>query len=103
MPRDVVRDTGATRLNFAVLDYARRWRPAPATQRTGLTTVTVRRFTTGEYYRNGFPIDPAAIPTPDSFTLERLEVIRGLNTSCYGQGDPGSTFNVVPAAKPNRA
>ncbi|HCN44648.1 MAG TPA: TonB-dependent siderophore receptor, partial [Pseudomonas sp.] len=61
----------------------------------GLTTVTVRGFTTGEYYRNGFPMNRGYPNAPDSSSVERLEVIRGPATSLYGRGDPGGTFNVV--------
>ncbi|OII58257.1 TonB-dependent receptor, partial [Pseudomonas putida] len=61
----------------------------------GLTTFTVRGFTTGEFYRNGFPINRGYPNAPDANTVERLEVIRGPASSLYGRGDPGGTFNVV--------
>jgi iron complex outermembrane receptor protein len=94
VPRDVVEDTSATRLE-QVLDYAGGVGRANNFGGQGLTTVTVRGFTTGEYYRNGFPMNRGYPNAPDSYTLERLEVIRGPNTSLYGRGDPGGTFNVV--------
>ncbi len=61
----------------------------------GLTTFTVRGFTTGEFYRNGFPINRGYPNMPDANTIERLEVLRGPATTLYGRGDPGGTFNVV--------
>jgi iron complex outermembrane receptor protein len=63
----------------------------------------VRGFTTGEFYRNGFPINRGYPNAPDANTVERLEVLRGPATSLYGRGDPGGTFNVVskqPLAEP---
>ncbi|MCF7769465.1 TonB-dependent siderophore receptor [Achromobacter pulmonis] len=94
VPRDVVEDTNATRLR-EVLDYAGGVGSANNFGGQGLTTVTVRGFTTGEYYRNGFPINRGYPNAPDAYTLERLEVIRGPATTLYGRGDPGGTFNVV--------
>ncbi|CAM3879401.1 Ferrioxamine B receptor [Pseudomonas reidholzensis] len=94
VPKDVLEDTGATRLQDA-LDYAGGVGRANNFGGQGLTTVTVRGFTTGEYYRNGFPINRGYPNAPDANTVERLEVIRGPATSLYGRGDPGGTFNVV--------
>ncbi|HDS1736913.1 TonB-dependent siderophore receptor [Pseudomonas sp. BP8] len=102
VPKDVIEDTGATRLQDA-LDYAGGVGRANNFGGQGLTTVTVRGFTTGEYYRNGFPINRGYPNAPDANTVERLEVIRGPATSLYGRGDPGGTFNVVskqPLAEP---
>lgn len=102
VPRDVLEDTAATRLQDA-LDYAGGVGRANNFGGQGLTTVTVRGFTTGEYYRNGFPINRGYPNAPDANTVERLEVIRGPATSLYGRGDPGGTFNVVskqPLAEP---
>ncbi|AIR91247.1 TonB-dependent siderophore receptor [Pseudomonas cremoricolorata] len=94
VPRDVVEDTGATRLQDA-LDYAGGVGRANNFGGQGLTTFTVRGFTTGEFYRNGFPINRGYPNAPDANTIERLEVLRGPATSLYGRGDPGGTFNVV--------
>lgn len=94
VPRAVLEDTGATRLQDA-LDYAGGVGRANNFGGQGLTTVTVRGFTTGEYYRNGFPMNRGYPGAPDSAIVERLEVIRGPATSLYGRGDPGGTFNVV--------
>ena len=94
VPKDVLEDTGATRLQDA-LDYAGGVGRANNFGGQGLTTFTVRGFTTGEFYRNGFPINRGYPNAPDANTVERLEVIRGPATSLYGRGDPGGTFNVV--------
>ncbi|MBC3493427.1 TonB-dependent siderophore receptor [Pseudomonas taiwanensis] len=94
VPKDVLTDTGATRLQDG-LDYAGGVGRANNFGGQGLTTFTVRGFTTGEFYRNGFPINRGYPNAPDANTVERLEVIRGPATSLYGRGDPGGTFNVV--------
>jgi iron complex outermembrane receptor protein len=92
--RDVVEDLSATRLQDA-LDYAGGVGRANNFGGQGLTTFTVRGFTTGEFYRNGFPINRGYPNMPDANTVERLEVLRGPATMLYGRGDPGGTFNVV--------
>ena len=92
--RDVVEDLGATRLQDA-LDYAGGVGRANNFGGQGLTTFTVRGFTTGEFYRNGFPINRGYPNMPDANTIERLEVLRGPASMLYGRGDPGGTFNVV--------
>ncbi|WP_020193021.1 TonB-dependent siderophore receptor [Pseudomonas putida] len=94
VPKDVLVDTGATRLQEG-LDYAGGVGRANNFGGQGLTTFTVRGFTTGEFYRNGFPINRGYPNAPDANTVERLEVIRGPASSLYGRGDPGGTFNVV--------
>lgn len=102
VPKDVLEDTGATRLQDG-LDYAGGVGRANNFGGQGLTTFTVRGFTTGEFYRNGFPINRGYPNAPDANSVERLEVIRGPATSLYGRGDPGGTFNVVskqPLADP---
>lgn len=94
VPKDVLQDTAATRLQDG-LDYAGGVGRANNFGGQGLTTFTVRGFTTGEFYRNGFPINRGYPNAPDANTVERLEVLRGPATSLYGRGDPGGTFNVV--------
>ena len=94
VPKDVLEDTAATRLQDG-LDYAGGVGRANNFGGQGLTTLTVRGFTTGEFYRNGFPINRGYPNAPDANTVERLEVLRGPATSLYGRGDPGGTFNVV--------
>ncbi|WP_122532657.1 TonB-dependent siderophore receptor [Pseudomonas viridiflava] len=92
--REAVEDIGATRLQDA-LDYAGGVGRANNFGGQGLTTFTVRGFTTGEFYRNGFPVNRGYPNMPDANTIERLEVLRGPATTLYGRGDPGGTFNVV--------
>ncbi len=92
--REAVEDIGATRLQDA-LDYAGGVGRANNFGGQGLTTFTVRGVTTGEFYRNGFPINRGYPNMPDANTIERLEVLRGPATTLYGRGDPGGTFNVV--------
>ena len=86
--KEVVEDIGATRLQEA-LDYAGGVGRANNFGGQGLTTFTVRGFTTGEFYRNGFPINRGYPNMPDANTIERLEVLRGPATMLYGRGDPG--------------
>ena len=92
--REAVEDLGATRLQDA-LDYAGGVGRANNFGGQGLTTITVRGFTTGEFYRNGFPINRGYPNMPDANTIERLEVMRGPAATLYGRSDPGGTFNVV--------
>ncbi len=92
--REAVEDIGATRLQDA-LDYAGGVGRANNFGGQGLTTFTVRGFTTGEFYRNGFPVNRGYPNMPDANVIERLEVLRGPATTLYGRGDPGGTFNVV--------
>lgn len=102
VPSDVLQDTATTRLQDG-LDYAGGVGRANNFGGQGLTTFTVRGFTTGEFYRNGFPINRGYPNAPDANTVERLEILRGPATSLYGRGDPGGTFNVVskqPLADP---
>ena len=61
----------------------------------GLTGFNVRGFTSGEFYRNGFPINRGYPNAPDSNTIERVNVLRGPSSSLYGRGDPGGTFNLI--------
>lgn len=93
VPEAVLKDIQATRLSEA-LDVAGVGR-ANNFGGQGLTTFTSRGFTSGEYYRNGFPINRGYPNAPDSSTVERVEVLKGASSSLYGRGDPGGTFNVV--------
>lgn len=92
--RQVLDDISATRLQQA-LDQAGGVGRANNFGGQGLTTFTVRGFTTGEFYRNGFPINRGYPNSPDANTLERVEVLRGPAATLYGRGDPGGTFNVI--------
>lgn len=93
VPREVLEDAGATRVDTA-LDLAGVGR-ANNFAGLGLTEFTVRGFSTGEYYRNGFPINRGYPNSPDIVSIERIEVLKGPSAFLYGRGDPGGTFNIV--------
>ncbi|MDH4570777.1 TonB-dependent siderophore receptor [Pseudomonas sp. BN414] len=63
----------------------------------GLTflSYSIRGFTTGELYKNGFAINRGSYSSPDASTIERIEVLKGPAASLYGRGDPGGTVNIV--------
>ncbi|MFY6081037.1 TonB-dependent siderophore receptor [Acinetobacter baumannii] len=90
----VIEDIGATRLVEA-LDLAGGVTRANNFGGQGLTGFNVRGFTSGEFYRNGFPINRGYPNAPDSNTIERIDVLRGPSSSLYGRGDPGGTFNLI--------
>ena len=89
----VLQDVQATRLSEA-LDIAGIGR-ANNFGGQGLSSFTLRGFTSSEYYRNGFPMNRGYPNAPDSNTIERVEVLKGASASLYGRGDPGGTFNVI--------
>lgn len=93
VPREVLEDAGATRVDTA-LDLAGVGR-ANNFAGLGLTEFTIRGFSTGEYYRNGFPINRGYPNSPDIVSIERIEVLKGPSAFLYGRGDPGGTFNIV--------
>ncbi|MDS7945527.1 TonB-dependent siderophore receptor [Acinetobacter sp. V110_1] len=90
----VIEDIGATRLIDA-LDLAGGVTRANNFGGQGLTGFNLRGFTSGEFYRNGFPINRGYPNVPDSNTIERIDVLRGPSSSLYGRGDPGGTFNLI--------
>ncbi len=92
--REAIEDSGATRLQDA-LDYAGGVGRANNFGNQGLTGFTIRGFNTGEFYRNGFPINRGFPNAPDAYNIERIEVLRGPAATLYGRSDPGGTFNVV--------
>lgn len=94
VPRQVVEDIGATRLEDA-LDYAGGVERGNNFGGQGLTEFLVRGFSTQEFYRNGFAVNRGYPNMPDASTIERLEVLRGPASMLYGRGDPGGTFNIV--------
>ncbi len=93
VPREVLEDAGATRVDTA-LDLAGVGR-ANNFAGLGLSEFTIRGFATGEYYRNGFPINRGYPNSPDIVSIERIEVLKGPSAFLYGRGDPGGTFNIV--------
>lgn len=90
----VLEDSNVTRLQDA-LDYGGGVGRANNFGGQGLTTYTVRGFTSGEFYRNGFPVNRGYPNAPDANTIERIDILRGPAATLYGRGDPGGTFNVV--------
>ncbi|MBI1448510.1 TonB-dependent siderophore receptor [Acinetobacter sp. AC1-2] len=90
----VIEDIGATRL-IEALDLAGGVGRANNFGGQGLTGFNLRGFTSGEFYRNGFPINRGYPNAPDSNTIERIDVLRGPSSSLYGRGDPGGTFNLI--------
>ena len=93
VPNQVLEDAAATRIDTA-LDLAGVGRANPFAG-LGLTEFTIRGFATGEYYRNGFPINRGYPNSPDIASIERVEVLKGPSAFLYGRGDPGGTFNIV--------
>lgn len=101
VPAQVLDDLGTTRIDRA-LDFA----GGVSRQNNfgGLTFLnySVRGFTTGELYRNGFAINRGSYSAPDASGIERIEVLKGPAASLYGRGDPGGMVNIVsktPQAK----
>jgi iron complex outermembrane receptor protein len=94
VPAQVIRDLNTTRIDRA-LDFA----GGVARQNNfgGLPFLnySVRGFTTGELYRNGFAINRGSYSAPDTSSLERIEVLKGPAASLYGRGDPGGLVNLV--------
>ncbi|UMY16130.1 TonB-dependent siderophore receptor [Methylobacterium organophilum] len=93
VPNQVLEDAAATRIDTA-LNLAGVGR-ANNFAGLGLTEFTIRGFATGEYYRNGFPINRGYPNSPDIASIERVEVLKGPSAFLYGRGDPGGTFNIV--------
>lgn len=93
VPRQVLEDAAATRIDTA-LDLAGVGRSNNFAG-LGLTEFTIRGFATGEYFRNGFPINRGYPNSPDIASIERVEVLKGPSAFLYGRGDPGGTFNIV--------
>ncbi|MFJ4373294.1 TonB-dependent siderophore receptor [Pseudomonas japonica] len=94
VPAQVIEDLNTTRIDRA-LDFA----GGVSRQNNfgGLTFLnySVRGFTTGELYKNGFAINRGSYSAPDTSTIERIEVLKGPAASLYGRGDPGGLVNIV--------
>lgn len=94
VPAQVIKDLNATRIDRA-LDFA----GGVSRQNNfgGLTFLnySVRGFTTGELYKNGFAINRGSYSAPDTSSIERIEVLKGPAASLYGRGDPGGLVNIV--------
>ncbi len=94
VPRAVLEDTAAVRVD-AALDYVGGVARGNNFGGQTLYEYNVRGFATGEYYRNGFPMNRGYQGSPDTAAIERLEVLRGPASLLYGRGDPGGTLNIV--------
>ena len=94
VPAQVIKDLNTTRIDRA-LDFA----GGVSRQNNfgGLTFLnySVRGFTTGELYKNGFAINRGSYSSPDTSNIERIEVLKGPAASLYGRGDPGGLVNLV--------
>ena len=94
IPSQVINDLNSARIDRA-LDFA----GGVSRQNNfgGLTFLnySVRGFTTGELYKNGFAINRGSYSAPDTSSIERIEVLKGPAASLYGRGDPGGLVNIV--------
>jgi iron complex outermembrane receptor protein len=94
VPAQVLEDLNTTRIDRA-LDFA----GGVSRQNNfgGLTLYgySVRGFTTGELYKNGFAVNRGSYSAPDASGIERIEVLKGPAASLYGRGDPGGMINLV--------
>lgn len=94
VPSQVLEDLNTSRIDRA-LDFA----GGVSRQNNfgGLTFLnySVRGFTTGELYKNGFAVNRGSYSAPDTSNIERIEVLKGPAASLYGRGDPGGLVNIV--------
>lgn len=94
VPAQVLEDLGSTRIDRA-LDFA----GGVSRQNNfgGLTfyNYSVRGFSSGELYRNGFAVNRGSYSSPDAASIERIEVLKGPAAALYGRGDPGGLVNIV--------
>jgi len=63
---------------------------------------SVRGFSSGDIYRNGFPANRGRRPAPDSSSIERIEVLKGPASGLFGRGDPGGLINYVTKRPQNK-
>ncbi|MCI1035896.1 TonB-dependent siderophore receptor [Pseudomonas putida] len=94
VPAQVIKDLNATRID-RTLDFA--GGVSRQNNHGGLTFLnySVRGFTTGELYKNGFAVNRGSYSAPDTSNIERIEVLKGPAASLYGRGDPGGLVNIV--------
>ncbi|MBL7405507.1 TonB-dependent receptor plug domain-containing protein, partial [Escherichia coli] len=93
VPQEVLEDAAATRIDTA-LDLAGVGR-GNNFGGLGLTEFTIRGVATGEYYRNGFPINRGYPNSPDIVSIERIEVLKGPGAALFGRSDPGGLVNLI--------
>ena len=94
IPASVLQDLGSSNVERA-LDFA--GGVAKQNNFGGLTLYeySIRGFTTSEFYKDGFSANRGYPSTPDTASIERIEVLKGPAASLYGRGDPGGTVNIV--------
>ncbi len=94
IPAQVLEDLDISRLDRA-LDFAGGVSRQNNFGGLTLLSYSIRGFTTGELYKNGFAINRGSYSSPDTSVIERIEVLKGPAASLYGRGDPGGTVNIV--------
>ncbi|WP_082780874.1 TonB-dependent siderophore receptor [Cephaloticoccus primus] len=91
---EVMADLGETRIERA-LDFAGGVTRSNNLGGSSMVFYSVRGFTTGGMYRNGFTTGRGLNAAPDASTLERVEVLKGPASGLFGRGDPGGIVNLV--------
>lgn len=94
VPAQVFEDLNTTRIDRA-LDFAGGVSRQNNFGGLSFLNYSVRGFTTGELYKNGFAINRGSYSSPDASGIERIEVLKGPAASLYGRGDPGGMINIV--------
>lgn len=94
IPASVLQDLGSSNVERA-LDFA--GGVSKQNNFGGLTLYeySIRGFTTSEFYKDGFSANRGYPSTPDTASIERIEVLKGPAASLYGRGDPGGMVNIV--------
>ncbi|MES2820657.1 MAG: TonB-dependent siderophore receptor [Pseudomonadota bacterium] len=94
VPAQVLEDLGSSRIDDA-LDFAGGVSRQNNFGGLSFLSYSIRGFTTGTLYKNGFSINRGSYSSPDAASIERIEVLKGPAASLYGRGDPGGTVNIV--------
>ncbi|MDW9406677.1 TonB-dependent receptor, partial [Pseudomonas soli] len=94
VPAHVLKDLNSTRIDRA-LDFAGGVARQNNFGGPTFLNYSVRGFTTGELYKNGFAVNRGSYSAPDTSSIERTEVLKGPAASLYGRGDPGRLVNIV--------
>lgn len=94
VPAQVLEDLGSTRIDRA-LDFAGGVSRQNNFGGLSFYNYSVRGFSSGELYRNGFAVNRGSYSSPDAATIERVEVLKGPAAALYGRGDPGGLVNIV--------
>ncbi|KXU36684.1 hypothetical protein AXK11_03655 [Cephaloticoccus primus] len=94
IPAQVLEDLDVARID-AALDFAGGVVRGNDFGGLQISSYNVRGFSTGEIYRNGFPANRGTSASPDSASIERVEVLKGPSSGLYGRSDPGGLVNIV--------